>query len=155
MYLRCVDWCRSNRWRGRCCRRPRWRDRCCGIGQLGNTDPQISNLVVQFHRATVKRCDEGGYLDRPCCRGRSSESLQRLLREVNMTCPSCKSNITWDRRAFRRGFTCYQCGSEASVSEAYSRMLVSISLVVGFGLVWLPIFQGHGAAFLQSCVGFI
>lgn len=72
-----------------------------------------------------------------------------------MTCPNCKSNITWDRRAFRRGFTCYQCGSEISVSEAYSRTLVLISLLVGFGLVWLPVFQGHGAAFLQSCVGFI
>ena len=72
-----------------------------------------------------------------------------------MMCPNCKSSIRWDRRAFRRGFSCSRCGSEVCVAEGYSRMLVLISLLVGFGLVWLPVFQRHGAAFLQSCAGFI
>jgi hypothetical protein len=72
-----------------------------------------------------------------------------------MTCPNCQSTIPWDRRAARRGFFCRRCGSEIRVSEGYARTMVLISLIIGFGLVWLPVFQGHGAAFLWSCVGFI
>lgn len=72
-----------------------------------------------------------------------------------MRCPNCESTIQWDRRAFRRGFSCNRCGSEVMVSEGYSRTLVLISLGVGFGLVWLPLFQGHGSVFLQSCLGFL
>ncbi len=72
-----------------------------------------------------------------------------------MTCPNCRSKIKWNRRAFRRGFTCHQCGSEVSISEAYSRMLVLVSLLVGFGLVWLPVVEGHGGVFLRSYVAFL
>lgn len=72
-----------------------------------------------------------------------------------MICPNCKSNIAWDRRAARPGFFCGQCGSEVRASEGYARTLLLISLLVGFGLVWVPVFQGHGGAFLQSCLGFV
>lgn len=70
-------------------------------------------------------------------------------------CPNCKSILKWDRGAFKRGFSCDQCGSEVRVSEGYSRTLVLFSLMVGFGLIWLPVFEGHGRALLQSCLGFL
>jgi hypothetical protein len=72
-----------------------------------------------------------------------------------MRCPKCNSRMAFDRRVFRRGFLCRQCGSELAVSETYSRVLVAISIVLGFGLPWFPLIQGYSSAFLRSCVGLV
>lgn len=72
-----------------------------------------------------------------------------------MTCPNCGLRMPFDRRAFRRGFLCGRCESELRISELYSRVLGIISLLVGFGLVWLPIVHGFGTVLLRSCIGFV
>ena len=41
------------------------------------------------------------------------------------------------------------------MSEGYSRVLVLIGLLVGFGVVWLPALNGHGRIFMHSCPGFL
>ncbi len=41
------------------------------------------------------------------------------------------------------------------MSEGYSRVLVLIGLLVGFGVVWLPVLNGHGRIFMHSCLGFL
>src|SRR5438046_9168715 len=54
-----------------------------------------------------------------------------------MRCPQCNLEMPFDRRVFSRDFLCEQCGTKLLVSEAYSRMLVAISIVIGFGLPWV------------------
>lgn len=69
--------------------------------------------------------------------------------------PQLRIEHTVGSSSFPTRFLVQACGSEVRVSEGYSTTLVLISLLVGFGLVWLPVFQGHGGAFLQSCLGFL
>jgi hypothetical protein len=38
---------------------------------------------------------------------------------------------------FRKGFLCEQCAAKLLVSETYTRILVVISIVLGFGLPWV------------------
>ena len=54
-----------------------------------------------------------------------------------MRCPECGLRMAFDKRVFRQGFLCEQCGAKLLVSETYSRMLVVISIVLGFGLPWV------------------
>jgi len=72
-----------------------------------------------------------------------------------MTCPHCGFKIAFDSRAYRRGFLCERCGSELIVSETYSRVLIIVSIVLGFGMLWTPIFQSHWVAPLRSCIGLV
>jgi len=72
-----------------------------------------------------------------------------------MRCPKCNLLIGFDREAFRRDFTCKQCGVKLVVSQTYSRMLVLLSLVFGFGLPWVAQFQKFLIPALGPLVGFI
>lgn len=59
------------------------------------------------------------------------------LNRNRMRCPQCNLGMAFDRRVFLGDFLCEQCGAKVLVSEAYSRVLVAISMVVGFGLTWI------------------
>lgn len=59
------------------------------------------------------------------------------LNRYRMRCPQCNVGMAFDRRVFLGDFLCEQCGAKVLVSEAYSRVLVVISMVVGFGLTWI------------------
>ena len=52
-------------------------------------------------------------------------------------CPKCGLRSAFDNRVFRKGFLCEQCAAKLLVSETYTRILVVISIVLGFGLPWV------------------
>jgi hypothetical protein len=64
-------------------------------------------------------------------------------------CPKCGFRMTFDRQVFHTGFLCEQCGAKLLISETYSRMLVVISIVLGFGLLWVA----HLLKLLISALG--
>jgi len=53
-----------------------------------------------------------------------------------MKCPRCSLVFPFDKRLFRGNFACQQCGAQLFVSLTYSRALVTISAIFGFGLPW-------------------
>lgn len=54
-----------------------------------------------------------------------------------MRCPRCNLEMAFDKGVFGNDFHCPKCGSKLRVSEPYSRMLVFISIVLGFSLPWV------------------
>lgn len=54
-----------------------------------------------------------------------------------MRCPQCNLDMAFDKEVFSKRFHCPRCGARLLVSEAYSRMLVVISIVIGFSLPWV------------------
>jgi hypothetical protein len=54
-----------------------------------------------------------------------------------MTCPQCNLEIGFDKEVFGNDFHCPRCGARLLVSETYGRMLMVLSIVLGFGLPWI------------------
>lgn len=77
------------------------------------------------------------------------------LTKSRMRCPQCNWEMAFDKRVFRTGFLCEQCGAKLLVSEVYSRMLVVISMVIGFGLPWVAHFPKLLMSALGPLAGFI
>jgi len=57
-----------------------------------------------------------------------------------MRCPQCDLDMAFDKEVFSKRFHCPRCGARLLVSEAYSRMLVVISIAHD-GKRWVP--GGH------------
>ncbi len=53
-----------------------------------------------------------------------------------MTCPQCGLQMAFDKRVFQPGFICSRCLSPLFVSEGYGRLLLIVSIVIGYGLPW-------------------
>jgi predicted RNA-binding Zn-ribbon protein involved in translation (DUF1610 family) len=54
-----------------------------------------------------------------------------------MRCPRCNLEIAFAKEVFGNDFHCPRCGARLLVSETYGRMLMVISIVLGFGLPWI------------------
>lgn len=54
-----------------------------------------------------------------------------------MTCPQCNLEIAFDKEVFGNDFHCPRCGVRLLVSETYGRMLMVISIAIGFSLPWV------------------
>ena len=54
-----------------------------------------------------------------------------------MRCPQCNLEMPFVKEVFSNHFHCPRCGAKLFVSETYGRLLMVISIVVGFSLPWV------------------
>lgn len=59
------------------------------------------------------------------------------LKLGQMSCPQCNLRMAFDKKAFGRNLHCGRCGAKLRVSAFYSRVLMAVSMLVAFGLLWL------------------
>ena len=56
--------------------------------------------------------------------------------KTGMDCPNCSTRLGFNKQVLRKNFACPHCQATLFVSEAYDRSLVSVSLLLAFGLLW-------------------
>lgn len=54
-----------------------------------------------------------------------------------MTCPQCNLEMAFAKEVFSNRFHCPRCGADLFVSETYGRLLMVISILIGFSLPWV------------------
>ena len=54
----------------------------------------------------------------------------------SVPCPACSTPIEISQAAFRLDFQCPRCGVALAVSVLYSRVVVLISILLGYALSW-------------------
>jgi hypothetical protein len=124
--------------------------------------------VVQFNQQTWEtRSYEVGGGGGSQCVERGGHKMQPVLslpattkmmlggNRNQMRCPRCNLEMVFDKRVFGREFQCERCGSKLFVSEIYGRMLMVISVVLGFGLPWIAHLHKLLISALGPLAGFI
>ncbi len=66
----------------------------------------------------------------------SSRAMSRSIGN-RMTCPQCNLEMAFAKEVFSNHFHCPRCGTKLFVSETYGRLLMVISIVIGFSLPWV------------------
>ncbi len=52
------------------------------------------------------------------------------------TCPECSHELPISKSVFSQSFRCEHCGAALKISPLYTRLIVLLSVLLGYGLAW-------------------